>query len=112
MPLKKGQRISQNSVTLEEVARRARVSASTVSRVLSNLSVVKGSTRTRVLKAIEELGYYPDLAARALASRSRDTSIGFCIPQELRAFFSEIRAGAIYEAQRFATYGIKLVQSS
>ncbi len=110
--MKKESTIAQNTVTLEEVAKRARVSASTVSRVLSNLSVVKSSTRTRVLKAIEELGYSPDLAARALASRSRETPIGFCIPQELRAFFSEIRAGAIYEAQRFATYGIRLVQSS
>ena len=42
-------------MSLEKVAQRARVSPATVSRVLNNIGVVKSSTRTRVLKAIEEL---------------------------------------------------------
>ena len=54
-------------MSLEDVARRARVSPATVSRVLNNIGVVKSSTRTRVLKAIEELKYYPNVHARALA---------------------------------------------
>jgi LacI family transcriptional regulator len=40
---------------LVQVARRARVSTATVSRVINNTGLVKGTTRARVLKAIEEL---------------------------------------------------------
>jgi ribosomal protein S14 len=42
-------------MTLREVARRAGVSTATVSRVLNETAVVKGSTRSRVLKAAKEL---------------------------------------------------------
>jgi DNA-binding LacI/PurR family transcriptional regulator len=42
-------------MNLEHVAKRARVSTATVSRVLNNANLVKGSTRARVVKAIEEL---------------------------------------------------------
>jgi hypothetical protein len=66
-------RISQGAVKLEEVAQRARVSASTVSCALNNLYVVKDSTRLRVLKAVDELGYHPDLHARSLAGGSSRT---------------------------------------
>src|SRR5579863_2569486 len=48
-------------MNLEQVARRAKVSTATVSRVLNNASVVKSSTRARVEKAIEELKYHPNL---------------------------------------------------
>ena len=54
-------------MNLEEVARRARVSTATVSRVLNNASVVKTTTRARVMKAIAELRYHPNLHARNLA---------------------------------------------
>ena len=54
-------------MNLEQVARRAKVSTATVSRVLNNASVVKTSTRARVIKAIEELKYHPNLHARNLA---------------------------------------------
>ena len=47
-------------MTLQEVAKRARVSPATVSRVLNNTGRVKGTTRSRVLKAIEAIGYQPE----------------------------------------------------
>jgi LacI family transcriptional regulator len=62
-------------VTLYDVARRSGVSIATVSRVLHGPEPVRDSTRTRVLKAIEELGYVPDGAAQSLA-RSRKDVIG------------------------------------
>jgi LacI family transcriptional regulator len=52
---------------LDQVARRARVSTATVSRVLNNTGLVKNSTRARVVKAIEDLKYSPNLHARSLA---------------------------------------------
>ena len=54
-------------MSLEDVARRARVSTATVSRVLNNVSGVEAGTRSRVLKAIEDLKYSPNPHARALA---------------------------------------------
>ena len=57
-------------MNLEQVARRARVSTATVSRVLNNVSVVKTATRTRVMKAIEELKYHPNLHARSQIGRA------------------------------------------
>lgn len=54
--------------TMTDVARLAGVSHQTVSRVLHDHPRVKDSTRLRVLAAIDQLGYRPNLAARALVT--------------------------------------------
>ncbi|GAB1422001.1 LacI family DNA-binding transcriptional regulator [Anaerolineales bacterium] len=59
--------------TIRDVAHKARVSIGTVSNVLNGSSVVKDETRERVLKAIEELKYYPSAAARSLSSQTTNT---------------------------------------
>ena len=76
-------------MNLEEVARRARVSTATVSRVLNNASVVKTSTRTRVMKAIEELKYHPNLHARNLAG-GKSRTIGVIVSNMENPFFFDI----------------------
>jgi DNA-binding LacI/PurR family transcriptional regulator len=53
---------------LEDVAKKAGVSTATVSKVLSNTPYFTESTRQKVMQAVEELGYVPHLAARALAA--------------------------------------------
>jgi DNA-binding LacI/PurR family transcriptional regulator len=58
---------------MADVARLAGVSHQTVSRVLNDHPNVRPATRGRVLAAIEELGYRPNLSARALASRRTNT---------------------------------------
>lgn len=55
--------------TIEDVARHAGVSTSTVSYVLSGKRTISVATRDRVTRSIEELGYRPNSVARALASR-------------------------------------------
>src|SRR5208337_4385516 len=65
-------------MSLEQVARRAKVSTATVSRVLNNASFVKNTTRTRVMKAVEELKYHPNLHARSLAG-GKSRSIGVIV---------------------------------
>ena len=62
-----------------DVAKLANVSFMTVSRVINGKENVKEETRQRVLKAIEELGYYPNAAARALNNNKTD-GIGIVIP--------------------------------
>jgi DNA-binding LacI/PurR family transcriptional regulator len=56
-----------------DVARRAGVSQKTVSRVVNNAPHVRPDVREKVTRAIEELGYLPNVAARALASQRTHT---------------------------------------
>jgi len=76
-------------MSLEEVARRAGVSTATVSRVLNNLDIVKPSTRARVLKAIAELNYHPNLHARTLAG-GRSNTIGMIASNLENPFFFDV----------------------
>jgi DNA-binding LacI/PurR family transcriptional regulator len=76
-------------MNLEQVARRAKVSTATVSRVLNNASVVKTSTRTRVMKAIEELRYHPNLHARSLAG-GKSKTLGVIVSNLENPFFFDI----------------------
>ena len=55
--------------SLADVARLAGVSSQTVSRVVRDIGVVAPATRARVLKAVNELGYVPNIAARSLSQR-------------------------------------------
>jgi DNA-binding LacI/PurR family transcriptional regulator len=63
------------TATLADVAQAASVSIMTASRALSGLVHVREATRERVTRAAELLGYSPDLAARALASRPRNAHL-------------------------------------
>ncbi len=76
--------------TIKDVAARVGVSVSTVSRVLNDKPGVSAETRRRVLEAVKELQYAPDVAARGLAT-ARMQNIGFVIyrrPPHLSADFS------------------------
>ena len=74
---------------LDQVARRARVSTATVSRVLNNSGLVKNTTRARVLRAVEELKYSPNLHARSLAG-GRSRTIGVIVSNIENPFFLDI----------------------
>ena len=76
-------------MTLQEVARRARVSTATVSRVLNQGAAVKSSTRARVLKVIQELKYSPNLHAQSLAG-GRSRSIGVIVSNIENPFFLDV----------------------
>jgi LacI family transcriptional regulator len=81
------------SVTIQEVADLAKVSPKTVSRVINNEPRVRSDTRNRVLVAIEQLNYRPNLNARGLAS-NRSFLIGlFC--DRPGDYLSEFQAGAV-----------------
>lgn len=65
--------------TMNDVARAAGVSTSTVSYVLSGKRTISPDTRAQVLAAIEKLGYSPHAGARALAS-NRSNVLGLMVP--------------------------------
>lgn len=76
-------------ITLEDVAASAGVSRATVSRVVNGDSNVKAQTRARVEAAIIELGYSPNLAARALAS-SQSNTLGLVTTSYRGGFFGAL----------------------
>ena len=96
------------SVSISEVARHARVSISTVSRVVNGSTVVNSATRERVEKAITELGYQPNAFARSLTLR-RSEIIGLVLPDLHGEFYSEIIRGANAKAREL---GYELLISS
>lgn len=66
-------------LTLNDIARMAGVSPSTVSRVLNNLVGTRSKAREQVLKVLGETGFQPNAAARSLASQ-RSQVIGLLVP--------------------------------
>ena len=77
-----------SDLTLEDIARLAGVSRSTVSRVINNHPSVRGSVRTRVLEVIQNTGFHPNLAARALVSK-RSWMLGLVVPRSVSSFFTD-----------------------
>jgi LacI family transcriptional regulator len=81
----------RGTLNIREIARRARVSHSTVSRIINNVETVDPKLVRRVQKIIQEVGYRPSHQARALA-RGRSRTVGLIV-SELSGgnpFFSEI----------------------
>lgn len=78
--------------TIYDVASRAGVAISTVSRVLNNSSDVSEPTRQRVQKAIEDLQFRPDRTAKTLAQKST-RSLAIAIPTFTTPFHTELLKG-------------------
>ncbi|MDJ0943958.1 MAG: LacI family DNA-binding transcriptional regulator [Kiloniellales bacterium] len=93
------------SASLVDVARQARVSPTTVSRFFNQPDLVRPRTRARIERAVAELGYLPNAAARALASK-RSRMVGVVVPTLDHALFAK----ALNSLEgRFAAAGYTLV---
>jgi len=84
------------SVTIRDVAKRLKLSITTVSRALDGYDDVAEETRERVIRVAREMGYMPSRAARELR-RKRSDAIGYILPTSnprfADPFFSEFVAG-------------------
>lgn len=78
--------------TLSDVALIASVSHQTVSRVINNRAAVDANTRSRVLQAIEAIGYQPNYVARSLTTKVTNT-VAVLIPTVGNPYFADIVAG-------------------
>lgn len=78
----------RGTVTIEEVAAAAGVSRSTVSRVVNGSTAVSPEALEAVKKAIAELNYVPNRAARSLASRQTH-AIALVVPEDTTRFFGD-----------------------
>ena len=86
MPKKK------QSVTIQDVAKTAGVSVSTVSRVLNGKVDVASETQDRILSVIDDLGYTTNLAARSMRSRKKNL-VGLIMPDIAYPFAIEVMKG-------------------
>lgn len=100
-PVRKSQRRKGDAVTIDAVAAQAKVSAMTVSRVVNGQGLVREATRERVLCAVRELGYTPNLAASSLAA-ARGTRIALIYTNPSAAYLRELLVGALRGASRTA----------
>src|SRR5450432_3073894 len=78
--------------TIHQVADRAGVSTTTVSRTINTPSIVDTETAERVWAAIEELEYYPNGQARSLVS-GRTRLLGLIVSDITNPFFPEVIKG-------------------
>jgi LacI family transcriptional regulator, galactose operon repressor len=104
-PQRKPRRRHRGVATIKDVARRAGVSPMTVSRVVNGSEYVSDATRRTVLRAVKDLGYSPNLAARSLASE-RGERLGLLYGNPSTAYLSEFLVGALDAASR---HGVQLV---
>jgi DNA-binding LacI/PurR family transcriptional regulator len=93
------------AVTLHDVAGAAGVSIKTVSNVINDYPYIREATREKVLAAIAELGYQPNLSARGLRS-GRTGAISLIIPDLRNPYFAEL-ADAVMRAA--AEHGLALM---
>ena len=82
----------KSTVTMHEVSRRAGVSLSTVSRVVNDHATVNAEMRERVLRAVTDLGYRPNMAAQTLKT-NRSRLIVFLTPEISNPYYTETYRG-------------------
>jgi len=98
-------------VSLEDVAKRAKVSIATVSRVLNKSGKVVPETRAIVESALRELRYRPSRVARRLRMRGgRAHLVGLIIPDIQNPFYAEIARG-VEDAASASNYAVLLCNS-
>jgi LacI family transcriptional regulator len=89
------------------LAELANVSIGTVDRALHGRDGIRESTRQRVLQIAQQIGYTPNLAARALSAAKAGVRIGVCIPREIHFFYDQLWSGVLDEARRLTQLGIQ-----
>ena len=89
----------RSTATINDVAKRAGVSAATVSRVVNDSGQTAEATRKRVLTAIEELEYRPNRTAKSLAQGATQT-IAVAVPTFTTPFHNELLKGVRFRLER------------
>ncbi len=98
---KKSVRRKGRAITIDEVAALAKVSPMTVSRVINGKGNVRDATREQVMRAVDKLGYTPNLAASTLAA-AQHTRIALIYSNPSGAYLRELLVGVLRVASRTA----------
>ncbi len=102
--------MSKQQATIKDIARKLRISVSTVSRALRNLHDVNPETRKNVLDLAKELNYEPNYIAQSLINK-KTRIIGVIVPVIASSVFSRILAGMNDAAQKHR-YQLMICQSN
>ena len=94
---------------VHRIAEIAQVSRGTVDRALHGRGRINEETRQRILDVARQIGYTPNLAARALSVRRASARIGVCIPREIHFFYDQLWSGVLEEAERAAQSGAEFI---
>lgn len=95
--------------TLADIGKLAGVSPKTVSRVINNDKYVKDETRKKILKIIDETGYYPNNSAKSLVTRKTKT-IGLIVGDIENPYYSRLARGVIRAAESY-NYSVIVCES-
>ncbi len=98
------------SVSIKDIARRAGVSHSTVSRALTDSPLVNAETKTRICQLAQEMGYTPSAVARAMSTR-RTGTVGLVVTSIADPFVAEVVRG-VEETALDHGYSILLCNSN
>lgn len=91
--------------TIKDVAKKAGVGVSTVSRFLNKKGYVSETSGKKITAAMDELNYYPNAAARSIKNKKSNT-VALLIPSISNAFFPELAENI---ENRLAEYGYKMI---
>ncbi len=91
------------------IAQIAHVSIGTVDRALHGRAGIKKATRQRILQIARQIGYTPNLAARALSVAGASGRIGVCMPREIHFFYDQLWSGVLDEGKSVSRLGIEFV---
>lgn len=92
--------------TIKEIAEYIGTSRGTVDKVLHNRPGVKPATRERVLKAIEELDYTPNIIGKALVLKSSPLRIGIILTPDYNYYIQQVLLGIEAAQQEYTPFGI------
>ena len=95
----------RSSITMRDVAKKARVSISTVSHVINETRVVEKSTRKKVIKAMDELNYHPNVLAQSLR-RKKTNTIAFIVSNLTNPYYPEAIRGV---EEEFSKVGYSVI---
>lgn len=97
------------SITMQELAYMAGVSRSTVDRVLNGRGRVNAETEQRIRHLADTMGYTPNIAAKALASKHKTIKIGCIINAVGNIFFDEVAAGIAAAAEELSGFDVQII---
>src|SRR5215813_14128880 len=101
---------SNSRITIADVAKVAKVSKMTVSRVLNGQPGVSGETRQRILETIDQLGFVANPAARTLRGSSK--VIGLVLPGLTSPYMGEVINGIASAAEGLDYVFMKYTQGT
>src|SRR5437773_8957359 len=101
--------VRRQEISIEDIARVAGVSHSTVSRALRESPLISADTRERIQRLADEMGYMPNAIAQSLQTR-RTSTIGLVITSIADPFLGDVVKG-VEEVARAAGFSVLLSAS-